>query len=140
MATYNNDKFQSTIVGKSNNIFDIIPVIGSNGDLMRVGEIDAIITACINLLMINHGSYLFDPDLGVGLQRYLFDELDDATEINILNDIEYMLSSYQDRAIIKPTISYMSNNRGFIIDLEVKVGNDVRRAQVPYSLDLLKEV
>ena len=58
---------------------------------------DAIKFSILNIIMTNKGEHLTDPNFGVGIERYLFDNIGDDFFINLEKEIEFQLETYEPR-------------------------------------------
>jgi hypothetical protein len=100
MSTINDyEKFIDNLSGSRDRLFDVIPKISSKGDLYKLSAIESVINGIINQLSIKKGSYLFNPEFGESIFKYLFELSNDINleEITRLVSavIEYNRGSYQ---------------------------------------------
>lgn len=134
------EKFRDTIPGNSKTPTDIVPLMDPSGDLKKITGIDVIVTGIRNLLLTSKGSYVFDPEYGVGIHRYIFDLFDERTEELIKSEITGALRRYEGRASVKPVIRKLSGGRkGFKIDLEIKYRGENRSISLSFDESLLRD-
>lgn len=105
-------------------------------DLMVTKDQAAIKQAIISLLLTERGERLFQPELGAGLRRFLFEPLDYATAALIQSTIRDVLSQYEPRIRIQylAAIPNMDEN-GFDVELTFNViGTEFAPIQVEFFL------
>ena len=113
-------KFLKSAVGSTGRIVDYTSVIQANGDLQKIVDLNVILVSWNNILTTPLRTYMFDPEFGSELYKYVFDPADDATMENIKQEIQYRLGLYDDRATITNiNIKYLSNRKGFNVDIFV---------------------
>ena len=83
-----------------------------------------------NLLLTNRGERVFQPNLGLGLRQFLFEQITPDTIIAIQNDIRDTLSLWLPFVIIENIIV---NQKDDFNRIDVKL--EFRINQVPNSLD-----
>ena len=113
-------KFLKSAVGSTGRIVDYTSIIQANGDLQKIVDLNVILVSWNNILTTPLRTYMFDPEFGSELYKYVFDPADDATMENIKQEIQYRLGLYDDRATITNiNIKYLSNRKGFNVDIFV---------------------
>lgn len=131
------DKFQREVIGSNGKIYDYIPRIGSNGDFVRISEINAILNSWRNILLTPVGSYDHDPTYGSELYKYVFEPADSNTAALIKNEVLYRLNMYDNRATISNVVvGLLPNKKGFYVDLKVKFKGDTDILSLDLSQDL----
>lgn len=83
-----------------------------------------------NLLLTNRGERVFQPNLGLGLRQFLFEQITPDTIIAIQNDIRDTLSLWLPFVVIENIIV---NQQDDFNRIDVKL--EFRIQQVPNSLD-----
>jgi len=115
------EKFNKNIVGSRSKVIDYIPTISSSGDFSIVNDIQAILVSWNNILLTQTRTYVANPEYGSDLYKYVFEPADDDTANGIIDEIQYRLMLYDDRALVTNIeISYMSDGHGFIADIDLK--------------------
>jgi len=61
---------------------------------------DAIKFAIENIVMTNKGEHLTDPYFGVGVKKFLFENIGDDFLIDLEKEIEYQIETYEPRVIL----------------------------------------
>lgn len=126
--------------GKGYNLVDVDSVIDSRGDLKELRDIDVIINSIVKLLSIVKGTYIFDPDMGCGLHRFLFEPADLNTLQKIREEINRNIYSYERRAKISTDVRFMANKKGFIINIVVEMGKDRRESSIMFDESVLNSI
>ena len=83
-----------------------------------------------NLLLTNRGERVFQPNLGLGLRQFLFEQITPDTIIAIQNDIRDTLSLWLPFVVIE---NIVVNQQDDFNRIDVKL--EFRIQQVPNSLD-----
>ncbi len=83
-----------------------------------------------NLLLTNRGERVFQPNLGLGLRQFLFEQITPDTIIAIQNDIRDTLSLWLPFVVIENIIV---NQKDDFNRIDIKL--EFRITQVPNSLD-----
>ena len=68
--------------------------LGSSGDFHEIKDIEAVVDAVNNILGIQKGTYVMDPELGIDLHSYLYEYLDEGTLSEIEDEIRDVLTIY----------------------------------------------
>jgi len=133
--------FESFLKKKYENqdsIRDIVPLISPNADLSEVTDIDAIIQSLINILLTPRGSYIFDPEYGSELYKYVFEPCDENTESAIKSEINSSLMRYENRASISPQVVFLKDHKGFCVTLVVNYKDRKKSVNIFVDEDILK--
>ena len=105
--------------------------IGPNGWFATTKTtVEAVKNNIRNLLLTNRGERVFQPNLGLGLRQFLFEQITQDTIIAIQNDIRDTLSLWLPFVIIENIIV---NQKDDFNRIDVKL--EFRINQVPNSLD-----
>ena len=123
--------FKDKIDGKSNQIYDYAPVIGSTGDLTRLEGIDVAIYAIRTLLLTPLGHYPFDPEFGSLLYKKIFEMADTITKDEIEYEVNQRIKQYEDRVEVIKVESYFTPDRKSVI-----VNVHIDRQGVPGKVSL----
>ena len=107
------------------------------GDLVTVKDEAAVKQAIVNLLLTNKGERFFNPDLGCGIPRLLFEPLDYGTAALIQNEVFNTLRSYEPRIEVTSVIATpVVEENAFEVSLEFVV---VGRSDSPVNVNFLLE-
>lgn len=74
--------------------FDLNPI---SGELARVTNEKAVVRAIKNLIFTNRGERPFQPNLGCGIKKLLFEPMDDVTADLIRMEITTTITQYEPR-------------------------------------------
>ncbi|GIU69030.1 MAG: hypothetical protein KatS3mg002_0266 [Candidatus Woesearchaeota archaeon] len=131
------DKFKKHLLGSSDIDVDYIGIVGPSGELKKLTGIDAVLNSWLNILRTPKGSHLYDPEFGSNLHLFLFEPVNEDTADRIREDILLSLMTYDDRASIeKIDVLFFKDKRGFVVDIAVKYGSEVKTLRVPI-IDLI---
>lgn len=133
-------EFFKETAGKGYDLVDVDSVIDSRGDLRELKNIDVIINSIVKLLSIVKGTYLFDPEMGCGLHKFLFEPADLNTLQKIKEEINRNIYTYERRAKISTDVRFMANKKGFIINIVVEMGKEKREAKVAFDESVLNSI
>lgn len=114
------ERFNKLIPGKKNVPQDIDSKFTPSGDFVLLEGIDVIIKGLCNMLLTSAESYVFDPVYGVGIHKYIFEPADEITKNAIENDVNDAVRRYESRASVTTNIAFLSNRKGFRIDMSIK--------------------
>lgn len=67
------------------------------GQITRRTNVDAVKMALRNLIFTNKYERLRNPQFGGSIQKYLFENINRSTAIEIENDIKYLIENYEPR-------------------------------------------
>jgi len=126
--------FQDKINGKSDQIYDYAPVIGSTGDLTRLEGIDVAIYAIRTLLLTPLGHYPFDPKFGSLLYKKLFEMADEITQDEIEYEVTDRIREYEDRVKVTKVDSYFTADRKNIV-VNVYIDRDGTPGEISLTFD-----
>jgi phage baseplate assembly protein W len=105
-------------------------------DLMVTKDEAAIKQAIVSLLLTERGERLFQPELGGGLRRFLFEPLDYGTAALIQSAIRDVLQRYEPRIRIESLNAFPNQDEdGFDIELTFNIiGTEFAPIQVEFFL------
>ena len=132
------EKFKKIVPGNKNLPVDIDCRIGPSGDLKRLTGIDVIVSGIIRILLTSQGTYLFDPQFGLGLHRYIFEPKDEITREKIQSDVQSSLRRYEGRAKIKTNVRFLKNIKGFAVDVTVDYDGQNKKLSINVDESLLR--
>lgn len=100
----------------------------SGYDLTIVYEIDAVVDHIIKTLFILRGTYVWDPEFGSDLLKYLFEPLDDTTLNQIKHEIDRVARSHPSVEDVIIDISNVSPDQKLVtIDVTLVVSGEEKR-------------
>ena len=109
-------------------------------DLIVATNASAIARSIRNLVMTVPGERPFNPTLGSGVSRLLFDPMDQMTSLNIRNEIEHTINSFEPRVEllgVQVTPNYDENEYDIVIKYKV-IGIEVEPQQLSFALELTR--
>ena len=111
------DKFINNSIGARGRITDYTSKIMPSGDFNRIYELNVILMSWNAILITPLRTYTWDPNFGSELYKFIYEQCDDDTKENIINEIKLRLST-DDRASIESIdVTYYSNKKGFKINI-----------------------
>ena len=138
MAATRISDFFKNVPGSNYVLKDIDSIIDGKGDFREIYDVNVIVNSINNILNIPKGSYLCDPNYGVGLEKYLFEPADDITRQNILNEVKNAIANYEKRATIQTEVYFFSNKNGFQIKINVTMDGVTKEVKVNIVENLIK--
>jgi len=115
----NIEKFLVKIPGSISTPNDVDASITEAGDLLELTGVDVIVRSLTRLFLLPSNTYIFDPPLGTGLYKYVFEPVDTITKASIEQEIQFNIARYETRAEIKFKVLFFKNKKGFRINLNV---------------------
>jgi len=113
------DRFKKNIAGARDIIVDFTSKITAKGDFEKITELQVILNSWRNILLTPLETASHDPTYGSNLYKYVFAQNDSKTIEAIKHEIQYRLTSQDDRAkITNIEVTTLPNLKG----LNVKVG------------------
>lgn len=140
MAATRISDFFKNVPGSNYVLKDIDSIIDGKGDFREIYDVNVIVNSINNILNIPKGSYLCDPNYGVGLEKYLFEPADDITRQNILNEVKNAIANYEKRATIQTEVYFFSNKNGFQIKINVTMDGVTKEVKVNIVENLIKTI
>lgn len=140
MAENKLGEFYNEVPGSNFSLKDIDSNLDGRGDLRELHDIDVIINSISKILNIQKGTYLFDPEFGVGLHKYLFEPADQKTYDNISREVKNAVYNYEKRAKILVDIKFFSNKRGFVINIGIEMDGERRATSIKIDENLVRSV
>lgn len=106
-------------------------------DLVTVKDKAAISQSIVNLLLTNKGERLFQPDLGSGIYRTLFEPLDFGTAGLIRSEIADTIGRYEPRIIVDNVVVVPDfENNGYSVELKYIIRG---REDTPVGIEFFLE-
>ena len=108
-----------------------------SNDLVQVKDKAAIVQSITALLLTMKGERPFQPDLGSGIQRMLFEPMDYASAGIIKSEIREVLQRYEPRISIDNILCIPDElNNGYDVELSYRIiGRDDAPITVEFFLD-----
>ena len=132
------EKFRKLVTGKRDIPIDLDPSFSPSGDFQVIEGIDVIVRSVTNILLICSETYVFDPELGIGLYKYIFEPADQITKESIEGEVSDQLYRYEGRASISSAVSFLDNKKGFRLDLTIKYQGQRRKLHIVFDESLLR--
>lgn len=107
-----------------------------NRDILTIKNETAIARSVRNLILTSKGERFFNPDIGCGVNRLLFDTVDALTAGRIKSEIEYTLEKYEPR-IKLISIQCEANFEGNAFNVSIRysiIGINVSPQQLSFVL------
>lgn len=107
-----------------------------NDDLIVLKDTNAIARSVRNLVLTAKGERFFNPNVGSGVPKLLFDNLDTLTATLIENEIQNVIDNYEPRVEVldvKATPDFENNSFDIRIQFRV-IGLDVPPQQLTFAL------
>jgi len=128
------DRFKRAGVGSAGRIADFLPKVAPYGDFTRTTDLNTILASWNNILLTPTRTYTHDPEYGTNLIRYIFEPATTETLNKIKREVEYKLTTYDDRATITNIeVFFLQNKKGFVINIYVDYEGE--RAELSASID-----
>ena len=134
------ERFLKIIPGKKYDVKDIDCQIGPTGDFLEIYGINAIIKSIYTIFSISQGTYIFDPEIGSGLHKFIFEQADITTKTALEQAINSAILIYETRAAITYTLQFFSNQKGFRVNLNVSYSGLTKKVDIDFDESLLKTV
>ncbi|ADD95290.1 T4-like baseplate wedge [uncultured phage MedDCM-OCT-S04-C93] len=107
-----------------------------NSDVLTIKNETAIARSVRNLILTTKGERFFNPELGCGVNKLLFDNVDDLTADRIKSEIEYTVETYEPRVKLT-NIQVVANIDGHTFDVVIRyniIGIDASPQQLSFVL------
>jgi len=93
--------------------------ITGSGDFQKVEGINNVMDSLANLLLIQKGTYPFDPEYGTDLPKYVFNLDDELTVDTLKAEIKSTLEKEPD--ITVGNVSFSKTAKGVLIEADVTI-------------------
>ena len=94
------------------------------GDFQKVSNADAIVDSIANRLSIIRGTYVYNPELGTEIHKYVFELNDEETDGSIIGEVERTLEGLQNAEVVDVVTEYSKDMHtcfvGVIVEIERK--------------------
>lgn len=132
--------FYKKVPGTVDKDIDVDNNIGPDGDLIRLEGIDTIVRSLITLLVVPSRTYLFDPEFGVGLYRYIFEQSDEKTKDSIINAVNGSINRYETRANVTTDVTFYNDRKAFRLDIIIEYNGEKKDISIDIDESILKTV
>jgi len=138
-TTYSIEKFLQTIPGSYDKLKDVISKIEYYGDWKKIYEVDVIIKHILTALLIPRRTYIFNPNYGSAIYKYLFEPSDIITYEAISNEIDTVISniSIKPGTKVNHDVLFFRNKKGFRINITVEHKSAKRSLDVDIDESIL---
>lgn len=134
------ERFLQKIIDKHTNIARLVDSnISVVGDLTEYHDIDAIVKSLLRHLLLTRRTYIMDPELGIGLYKYIFEPADAVTKNQIERELRILVQN-ETRAEVTYTVEFYKNMRGFKVNIFVKYKERQKSVAISFDESLLKTV
>ena len=134
----NLEDFFKKVPGSTNEIMDVDLVVTQSGDLKFVYGIDAILKSLSRIFLMAEETYLFDPNIGTGLYKFIFEPATLSTKSSIETIVDNTIAKYVYKGKVDYKILFYKNKKGFRIDLSVKYDGKTKKTSISMDETLLK--
>lgn len=134
------EKFKQLIPGQKGVPKDIDSKLNASGDFNVLNGIDAIVKGVSRILLTSSGTYVFDPEYGVPLYKYLYEPADETTREKVLHDVNSALHRYEGRAKITTNLTFLSNKKGFRLDIVIKYDGKYKKLHLIVDETYLRNI
>ena len=107
-----------------------------NNDVLTIKNETAIARSIRNLILTDKGERFFNPDLGCGVNKLLFDNVDLLTASRIESEINYTIDVYEPRVSLT-NIQVDPNYDNHTFDIAIRyniIGIEARPQQLSFVL------
>jgi len=118
--TSNLERFFRERPVQNNRLKTIDSNINSYGDFTELTDIDAVIKNIETDLLINKGTYLFDPEFGVGIHKFVFEPANEFTKTKLEQLISGVVNRNKAHSTVSFQVFFFQNRKGFKINLTVE--------------------
>ena len=126
--------------GNADVLKDMDNKIDQSGDFRTIEEIDVIISSLYTIFLVSEDTYVFDPEFGIGLYRYVFEPVDLGTKTSIEHEINNALAKWEDRANITFKVLFFKNRKGFRLDFNIDYKGQRKDIKIDIDETLLKTI
>jgi phage baseplate assembly protein W len=132
------EKFLKKGFDKKRVITDVMPLISPLGDLTKIEDIDVIVQSIVNIILTPKRTYIFDPEYGCDLYKYIFEPADDRTKNSIQSEIISSIGRYESRANISADVEFLSDKKGFNVSISIQYKDRKKKTTITIDESILK--
>lgn len=126
---YNYDTASMTGV----NQIDVTQWLDSADDFKIVYNLDVIANSIRNLMLTFSDTYVFNPNYGAGIYKYLFELNNDSVRQSLVNKLQDQISIYDERIQVVDLEIADIQNKSF--NIKIKINYDGNNIQIPVWFD-----
>ena len=107
-----------------------------NDDLVPLKNEQAIARSIRNIVFTIPGEKPFQPDFGSNISSLLFESIDEVTAVNIKDEIEYIINTYEPRVKlmnVDSVANYDNNEYNVVITYQI-IGSDTPPQDLEFVL------
>ena len=94
----------------------------STGQISRRRNVDSVKQSLRNLILTNKYERLRNPEFGGNIRRYLFEDMNEITAVEVRMDIEYLIKTYEPRCrIIEVNVDSAPDNNSLSVSIRFGV-------------------
>ena len=111
----------------------------SNNDVFKKNAAAAVIQAVKNLLLTNHGDKPFIHYYGGNLNSFLFENIDDLDEMEIMDHISAAINNYEPRALVQSLkVNVRPDNNSIELLVRFQIVNTFENVELNVELTRLR--
>ena len=115
--------------------------ISPQGDFQITTDLDCILYSWKNILMTPTRTYIFDPEFGSDIYKYVFEPMDAYTVEGILKETATKLDLYDNRMTVADTrVLLLTNEKGFGVEIQAEYNRSKKKFIVPILEDLIMDL
>jgi len=116
--------------------FDLNPI---TDELSRVTNEEAVKMSIRNLILTNPGERPYEPTIGAGIKKILFEPMDDITAIALTNEITTTIKNYEPRASLED-VSITANeiDQSYYVNILFSMINSTQVSQMSFVLNKVR--
>ena len=134
------ERFLKNIKGQRKVIKDIDCVLGSTGDFIELLGIDVILCSLRNALMTCKRTYIFDPEYGTSIYKYVFENRMGILKANLTNEINAVISNYHNTAKITFSIDISPKPKAINITFNIDYNGEVSKRVFKLDESMLRAI
>lgn len=134
------EDFFKKIPKRNNELRTVSSTINSYGDFKELISVDAVIKNIQIDLLIPNGTYIFDPEFGVGIHKFLFEPVNDITKRRIENLVNGVVARNKEHTNVTFQVLFFKNKKGFKINFVIEYRGKRTPASVTINESLLRTI
>jgi phage baseplate assembly protein W len=126
----NNDQKEDSPVQAE--FVDYKPEISPQGDFKITVDLDCVLHSWKVILMTPTRTYLFDPEFGSDIYKYVFEQLDNYSAQSILDETRGKIELYDTRIpLLDSRVVLLKAEKGFGVELRAEYKQKTKKFVVP---------
>lgn len=141
MASNSFEKVLLESPGSKEKLLDIWSILSPSGDWKEIEGTETVIRRIITNLLISKGSYMFDPEYGSNIFKFVYEPADSVTYEQLRSEINRVVMDNKGSVNVTSEVLFFKNQRGFRINIIVDTDNG-RIKKIPLDINetLLREM